>query len=122
GDARRAIRVACRCGRAIAVLAGRAPDRVHPLVMAVPRGIDGSRRFLIGPRPRPWHSRDILPLESQRDSTRWSERSDALWRAINEVANGYGWTLSSTSIDHNTRTFTCELVPLVRISVKREIP
>ena len=56
------------------------------------------------------------------DSTRWSERSDALWRAINEVANGYGWTLSSISIDHNTRTFTCELVPLVRISVKREIP
>ncbi len=56
------------------------------------------------------------------DSTRWSERSDALWRAINEVANGYGWTLSSTSIDHNTRTFTCELVSLVRISVKREIP
>lgn len=56
------------------------------------------------------------------DSTRWSERSDALWRAINEVANGYGWTLSSISIDHNTRTFTCKLVPLVRISVKREIP
>lgn len=56
------------------------------------------------------------------DSTRWSERSDALWRAINEVANGYGWTLSGISINHNTRTFTCGLVPLVRISVKREIP
>ncbi len=49
-------------------------------------------------------------------------RASRLVRVPCEVANGYGWTLSSTSIDHNTRTFTCELVPLVRISVKREIP
>ncbi len=62
-----------------------------------------------------------LDLPDDDDSTRWSERSDALWRAINEVANGYGWTLTSTGIDHATRTFTGQLVPLMRIGLKQEI-